>query len=145
MTSELQRLRDRVEELEELLGLTPPVRYNLNITDLGMRLLGLLLKRPLVVREFAFRALYGGKAESDQPKNLRIIDVIVHRLNMALRSYGVKIQTEYLRGYYLSEGDKATILGLLNETQYLVDSTGTSSRRGGSAGHAVRKMADANN
>lgn len=112
--SELERLRDRIEELEELLGLTMPwPRYVRGFTPIRRALLGLLRRRPLVTREFAYRAIYGGRPESNQPADLRIIDQIICRLNRVLKDHGIRIQCDNRTGYYLAAEDKAALDQLL--------------------------------
>ena len=71
--SELERLQNRVCELEELLGLHLERRLP-GFSDLAWQLLGLLLKHRIVPREFAHRALYGGRPEVDQPATPRASD-----------------------------------------------------------------------
>lgn len=113
---ELRRLRDRVAELEELLGMpTHPPRMFENIGEKPMRLLGLLLaRRGVVTREFAFRALYGGSPECDQPARIDVINQHVARLNKHLRKRGAEIKGQYDGGYFLDEKSKRIVREILN-------------------------------
>lgn len=110
-----EQMQDRIEELEELLGL--PMPRLRSIPDIrstfDWRLLGLLMRRTLVTREFAFTALYGGLPEADQPKDVRIIDQRVYRLNLVLRRQGMHIETERFTGYYLDEKTKTRLCALV--------------------------------
>lgn len=109
LTEEVQRLRDRVEELEELLGIRLPVPNKLIKGMRGWQLLGLLRKSSGVVsRDYAFVAIYGGWPECDQP-SVRIIDQIVCRANQDLRRHGIAIQTDRGRGYYLDHQSRARL------------------------------------
>lgn len=122
--SELQRLRDRVEELEEALGLSSaiPVEtllYNLfpPNNDVGIPMLvnvfNFLLKRPFGRKEAMFIALYGARPECDQP-NLQIINVYVSRIRTMLRKHGIKLKTSKTPpGWYIEEADKTKILEML--------------------------------
>ena len=114
MKDEMQCLRDRVEELENLLGLRiEPPRAIPGVRGIGWKLIGLLLRHPMVGREFAFRALYGDRPEIDQPLDLRIIDINICRLRVALRPYKVAIQCEIGTGYFLDEKNKTRLAALV--------------------------------
>lgn len=114
MKDEVQSLRDRVEELENLLGLCIEApRPIVGIRGIGWKLLGLLLRHPMVGREFAFRALYGGRPESDQPADLRIIDINICRLRRALLPYRVIIKAEIGTGYFLDTKNKTRLTALV--------------------------------
>lgn len=113
MQCECEKLRERIAELEDLLGMAPPPVYPFRwIGDVPMRLLGLIIRRGAVTREFAFRAIYGGLPESDQPKDDHVIDAHVCRLNKHLRPLGAEIESRYGQ-YLVGEKTKSIVENLL--------------------------------
>lgn len=115
---ELQQLRDRVAELEALIGvdrdlplreLLRPAYWHRDCEPMC----GMLLKQEFVGRERAFIALYGGRTETDQP-DIKIIDIVVCRLRQALRPYQVAIATSWGRGYYMTADNKRRLRALLD-------------------------------
>jgi len=106
-------LRQRVEELEELLGQRITWPSLPRVRRIEWRLLGLLLRRRgVVTRESAFTVLYGDRMAEEQPSNLHIIDTHVSRLNAgrALRDLGVRVQTDRANGgYYLRQADRLAL------------------------------------
>jgi len=112
---EIERLKDRIEELEELLGmkLEPPHKIR-SKHKAFWPLVGLLLKRRRVSREFAYRALYGGRLEADQPKSLRMIDTNIMRANKVLREYDIVVKAEPGFGYFLEDEDHSALTRLVN-------------------------------
>jgi hypothetical protein len=111
--SELERLRDRVEELEEALGLTAemPNGFLRAISKwhrsgpMSQKCLGLLLTRTFCDRAALYAVLYGARPECDQPDS-RIIDVYILSVRRALADHGIKLHTVYGRGWYLDDADK---------------------------------------
>lgn len=118
MTDEIQALKDRVKELEWLLGLHRqwPRLPMKGIRVNGWNLMGLLLRWPLVTHDMAYRALYGGRPESDQP-NIHIITTNIHRLRRALEPYGITIRGEYGSGYYLDAENRKKLAGLVGNQE----------------------------
>ena len=114
--TELQQLRDRVAELEELLGMkTPqsPCRL-LHLTPTEEKLCGLLLKRPLVTQDIFFVAVYGNLLECDQPKE-RMLDVYICKLRKKLSPLEIEITTRPWVGYYLPAESKSKLVALLED------------------------------
>ena len=98
---EIARLRDRIEELESILGARTEHRRLTGISEIQWRLLGVLMKREGVVsREAAFQVVYGDRQEADQP-NMRMIDTHICRINKRLARFGARIQSESGSGYYM--------------------------------------------
>jgi DNA-binding response OmpR family regulator len=118
MSDSIQALQDRIEELEGLLGMNLP---RLRIGKLSKlrktpyKVLGLLLKRELVTRDYIHTALYGGKPESEQPGDLRVVDQHVCHINRALKEHGLKVHTEYGIGYYLDKSARETLREWMGE------------------------------
>src|ERR1035437_4258310 len=98
--SELQRLRDRIEQLESLLGLDRNIAGRLRdafmITRAQAETLCFMLRRNFVSHEALYITLYGARPDCDQP-DPRIMDVQVHHLRTALRKHGIALKTRWAR------------------------------------------------
>ena len=87
--SELQRLRDRVEELELILGMGEDdislIRQITGLTPTQATLVSILYRRRVTLtKETLYQAIYGGVAECDQPQ-VRVLDALIHQARKALR------------------------------------------------------------
>lgn len=116
--SEEQRLRDRVEELEGILGVgksdVMAYRRVLRITPDQAKILGMLAKRTeTVTKTSIFTVLYGARPDCDQPGDVRIIDVEVCKLRKSLRLKGICLRTDWGAGYSMSQADKAKLRSLM--------------------------------
>lgn len=115
--TELERLRDRVEELEGVLGVRREdiavYRAALGITREEAKILGLVAKRNVTVtRGSIYTVLYGTRPDCDQPE-VKIIDVLVCRMRKPLRAIGSDIRSEWGTGYYMTQADKAALRAFL--------------------------------
>ena len=101
---ETVRLRDRVEELERLIGLrtVPPRLWGLTRQEAD--LLGILLRRQVMTHAQLFEAIWGGDSEC----NIKIVEVVVCKLRAKLRPHGIEISTEHGVGYFIPPDSKAT-------------------------------------
>jgi DNA-binding winged helix-turn-helix (wHTH) protein len=116
MMDEMQRLRDRVEELEGMLGLgrdhVAELMVRLRLLDPEAKFLGLLLRREFVSRDGAYAAIWGGRTESDQP-DIRGLDVYSCRLRKVLRKLDVEMVTVRSRGWFIPREQKEKLAALL--------------------------------
>lgn len=116
--NELEQLRDRVAELERIIGLNEAIPLGKLLRPSGQwigacePMAGILLSREFVGRETAFIALYGGRPEQDQP-DIKIIDIIICRLRQALQPYQITVNTAWGRGYYMTAVNKAALRQLV--------------------------------
>lgn len=118
--SELQRLQDRIAELENVLGLTarfpgilPGGIFRTRACD---QLLGLLMARTFVSHQSAYEALYGDRSECDQPTT-NIIAVTVCWLRKGLKPYDIFIENKWSEGFFISESNKAKLRALIEGNQ----------------------------
>lgn len=113
----IERLQDRVEELENLLGLNLPLPRPLNLSRHEWDLLCVLrnVKGRVVTRDFAFQIIYGGLSEGEQPKEVKIIDQIVCRANRKLKDHQIHIRAEPKVGYYLDKWSRQRLEELTKE------------------------------
>ncbi|MCZ7564720.1 MAG: helix-turn-helix domain-containing protein [Burkholderiales bacterium] len=111
---EVERLRDRVAELEELVGLRAEFPSRLGLTHTESMLFGLLVKRGMCTRDAIYAAMYGTRPDGDQPE-MKIIDAYVCKIRrkLAARRVPVKIECAWGRGYYLDEASRAAAKALV--------------------------------
>ena len=119
MSSLEQRLQDRVQELEGLLGVGNDVVSRLmtvlDATPQQCEMVGFMLRRAVATRSGMFIALFGARPECDQP-DMKLIDVQMVRVRGALLALGIEVQTAWgSGGWYLSAADKATLRRLMSE------------------------------
>lgn len=110
----LQQAYDRITELEELIGIKPQPLHVPGMGPMMNQLLGLLIKRQLVEREMAYRAIYGARPEHAQPSSMRIIDTHIARLRRLLAPHNIVIYTERQLGYYIDKNGKDKLQALAN-------------------------------
>lgn len=114
----IERLRDRIEELETVLGIgrddVEVYRRAFGLTRDQAKILGLIAKRNVTVTRAAIHTvLYGTRPDCDQPEDLKIIDVHVCKLRKPLRDAGVEIKSDWGTGYYMMQADKAKMRAFL--------------------------------
>lgn len=101
--SETARLRDRVEELERLLGMRPVLPRMWGLTGREADVVGILLRRQVMTHAQLFEAIWGG----DSDRNIKIVEVLVCKLRAKLRPHGIAIRTEHGVGYFVPPDSKA--------------------------------------
>lgn len=103
--SEIERLRDRVDELEELLGIRLKLPNEFGLTPMETKYVGVLIRREIANRDMIFNAIYGGLSDRD-PK---IIDVHICKIRKKLAAKGFEIKNRYGEGYYLEPEARASL------------------------------------
>jgi len=112
-SGELARLRDRVEELEGLLGMRIACPRPWRLTGREAQVFGLLLRHGVCPRERIFAAIWGYDSEVDG----KIVDVTVCHLRRKLRHLGIAIRTEYGVGYFLEPDARRRARALIAERE----------------------------
>jgi DNA-binding response OmpR family regulator len=100
---ETARLRDRIEELERILGMREVLPRPWGLTRREAAVLGLLLRRQVLSATQLFEAIWGG----DSDRETKIVEVVVCKLRAKLRPHGIAIRTEYGTGYFIPPQAKA--------------------------------------
>ena len=87
------RLEDRIQELEEAMGLCvlPPLEWGLTVQQ--ARLFGALLEREVLTKDAAMAALYRDRGD-DEPE-MKIVDVFVCHIRRKLKPFGIEIGTRW--------------------------------------------------
>ena len=119
--SELQHLRDRVDMLEDILGvgrtMVSRLRTAFEIEPDQARILGMLISRQLITKEAIYSMLHGHKPECDQPV-WKVIDVQLHRLRKQLRVHDIEFACVIGEGYAMKLEHKLKVrarLGLYED------------------------------
>lgn len=116
--NELRDLRDRVQELEELLGVVGDEveRYmtRLGLLRIEAQILGYILKREFAPRDAIYVAIYGGRPERDQPE-INGVNVRMSRLRKVLRPLDVTIKNVWGKGWYMEPAEKAKLRAVLDQ------------------------------
>lgn len=112
--TELQALRDRIVELEELIGAKPPTRplRALHLRPAEEIVCQLLVKQPILTHEFYMISAHGARPECDQPET-RILEQYICFLRKKLKPFDIAIKTKWGAGFYLSAENKAKLAALL--------------------------------
>lgn len=100
-------LRERIAQLEGLLGhnFLCPVEWRLTCSE--NRVFGTLMARDLATKEAILAALYRdvGKDEAE----IKIVDVFVCKLRKKIKPFGIEVHTRWGEGYYLLPETKSRI------------------------------------
>jgi two-component system, cell cycle response regulator CtrA len=109
----LERLQNRIHELEEIIGVTTEFPPALGLTLSEEALLDVLFKREIVTQTTAFAVLYASRAggEPSDPKN--VVSVLIMRLRKKLAAYGVDIKTRSGAGYYMTAEAKDQLRSII--------------------------------
>jgi two-component system cell cycle response regulator CtrA len=107
-----EALQEHILNLEAALGIQIETPLELDLTSQESALLGLLLKRDIVTKELAMTAFYGLRADGEEPE-IKIIDVLIHKLRRKLKSYGIAIATKWGQGWWMTAEAKAIIRGMM--------------------------------
>jgi hypothetical protein len=125
---ETDRLRDRVEQLEQLVGvdrsLTSRLRTAFGLEPGVAQVMGMLLKRDFVTHDALYVVLYAARPECDWP-DARIVDVQISRLRRALRRHGITIKTQWGEGWLMSAADKARVRAVMDSGDAYVAAVAT--------------------
>lgn len=113
LTKENEELRERITQLEEILGANFDAPPMFALTGSEARLFGLLMARDLVTKESAMSILYGLRPDNDGDVEIKIIDVFIYKMRKKLEEWEIKIETVWGRGYYIAPDEKERISALI--------------------------------
>lgn len=116
--TETDALRDRVAELDALLGVgNDDVSRLLTVVDATLQqceMIGFMLKRAVATRTALFIALFGARPECDQP-DMKLIDVQMVKVRKALEKLGIEVRIEWgSGGWNIPAADKAKLRHLMS-------------------------------
>lgn len=105
--AENDELRERIAQLEELLGFRAVLPIEWRLTPLEARLVGFMLKRPLATKDELMSALYS--LRPDEPPHDKIIDVFVCKVRPKLRRHGIEIRTVWGQGFAIDAATRERV------------------------------------
>ena len=109
---ENEELRNRVDLLEQSLGITFSAPVFLELTSSEGRVFGLLLSRELVTKTMVMDALYGHRPDSEDVE-IKIVDVFICKIRAKLKPWDIPIETVWGRGYYMKPATKDKVRALM--------------------------------
>lgn len=117
LAQDTQRLVDRLEELEALLGVgnddVSRIRSALGITPQSAEIVGFMLKRAVASRDALYIMLFGDRPECDQPE-MKIVDVQLCRARKALKRHDIEVRADWgLGSWSLSTAGKVKLRALM--------------------------------
>ncbi|SDC08087.1 two-component system, cell cycle response regulator CtrA [Bradyrhizobium brasilense] len=112
LEQENDALRARIRDLEEQLGFTFECPPQFGLTAHEAKIFGLLMKKPLVTKEFAISALYFHKQDEAE---IKIVDVFICKARKKLKPFNIEIETVWGQGYRLTAASRAIAEQLLAE------------------------------
>lgn len=108
----VQRLRDRVEQLEGVLGVGKPqterLREIFGLEPERSVMLGMIYAREFVTRDGCYTVLYEGRPECDWPAE-KVLDGHLCAIRKSLRQYGAQVVTKSGSGWHMPPASKAII------------------------------------
>jgi hypothetical protein len=114
---EADALRNRVEELQALLGVgnddVSRLLTVLDATPQQCEMVGFMLRRAVATRTALHTVLFGARPDCDQPE-IKLIDVQMVRVRIALKKVGIDVRTEWgSGGWAIPAADKAKLRRLM--------------------------------
>jgi len=114
---EADALRNRVEELQALLGVgnddVSRLLAILDATPQQCEMIGFMLRRSVATRTAMHTVLFGARPDCDQPE-IKLIDVQMVKVRKALEKVGVEVRTEWgSGGWAIASADKMKLRRLM--------------------------------
>ena len=115
---EADALRNRVEELQSLLGVgnddVSRLLTVLDVTPQQCEMVGFMLRRAVATRTALHTVLFGARPDCDQPE-IKLIDIQMVKVRKALEKVGVEVRTEWgSGGWAIPAADKAKLRRLMS-------------------------------
>jgi DNA-binding response OmpR family regulator len=132
LMSEMERMRDRVLQLEQILGIdsseTGRIREAFGLEPDLARIMGMLLKRNFVSHESLYTVMYGHRPECEWP-DAKVLDVQICKLRRRLKPHDVTIATRWGEGWSISVPNKVKARAVLDPAAAATAAVDTRRRR----------------
>lgn len=109
LETEAERLRDRIAQLEDAMGMNFLTPIEWRLTGSEARVFGVLMSRELATKHAIMAALYDARGADEA--EIKIVDVFICKMRPKLKAFGIEIGTRWGEGYYLSAPMKALARG----------------------------------
>lgn len=113
LEEENDELRERVRQLEGLLGMTFEAPLQFGLTAKESRVLGTLMNLPMATKQALMTALYRDRIDAEP--GIKIVDVFVCKMRAKLEPFGIRVETLWGQGYFLKDETKAALAATLAE------------------------------
>ena len=113
LENENEMLRERVRQLEAMVGISfesPPI---FALTRAEAIIFGCLMKIKLATREHLMMAIYQDRQQDEA--EIKIVDVWVCKIRRKLKPFDIQIQNQWGQGYFLSADMKVKARQLLDQ------------------------------
>lgn len=102
-----ERLREQIARLEAAMGLGFIAPLEWNLTQAEARVMGALTTRDLLTKDAAMAVLYRdfGREEPE----IKIVDVFICKIRKKVAPFGIRIETMWGQGYYLTAEHRAAV------------------------------------
>lgn len=104
-------LREKVAQLESLLGMRSPAPIELGLTASEARVFGVLMARERATRDAIMAALYADRP-GDEEAELKIVDVFVCKMRKKLKPFDIQIGNVWGQGYFMTPEQKQRVQAL---------------------------------
>lgn len=113
LRDEVDMLRERLRQLERVIGVPATVPKSLGLRPLEAKVLSHLIRVPEATKESMMLALYSDNANN--PPAPEVVAVVVCRLRKLLKPRGMDIETLWGRGYKLPNATKRQLTWMMEE------------------------------
>lgn len=104
LETELERMRQRVDALTEVIGLKEPLPAHWSLSPSQSIIVTVLMRRDFVSREVLMQLVYSNR---DEPPDDRALDRMISKARDRLSPHGVTIENLYGRGWRIPPECKA--------------------------------------
>lgn len=108
---ENEKLRDKVAQLEEIIGLRLPAPLVLGLSGKEAQLFGALYTREFLTKPAIMTLLYSDRADAEP--EIKIVDVFVCKIRAKVAPFGIEIETAWGQGYAMTAAGKAAAAKLM--------------------------------
>ena len=112
LLEENERLRERIAELERLLGMEFDAPPQLSLTTAEARVLGVLTQKGFATKDALMSALYWNRPDGDMPE-IKIVDVFICKLRKKLTRFDLPIETVRGQGYRLTDETRQRVRNMM--------------------------------
>jgi two-component system cell cycle response regulator CtrA len=107
------RLRERIAQLEDLMGMNIEVPLEWGLTGHERAVFGVIMARTIATKDAIMAGIYRDTAKEEA--EIKIVDVFVCKIRKKLKPFAIDIETVWGVGYRLSAATKAAVRAQMGE------------------------------